>query len=178
MEHLDPTSAPQATESAPPQLALVPEPKPDLLGENNRLKAEIAAVKEQLENARGQARDLRIHLEQLEENPLHFALLHLDAGVAYDEMGKKLAGMFDLVQQRGEKGTFVLKISAKPLKGAVVYSADVKITEPKLDPEQGIAYVVDGKLTRQDPRQAEFGFSRGDRSSPADEHPYGKDREE
>lgn len=108
------------------------------------------------------ATELSEKLAELEKNPLTFALSNLDAGQVLTDAGKALSDLSAIVRKREAKGTLTLKITVKPFKGdALVFIPDVKITEPKPEPAQSVFYADDaGNLSRNDPRQREFGFQR------------------
>lgn len=166
-----PSSAP-ATPEVPP-LAAVPDPAPaDLLTQLNEQRALVAKLEAERDRHRANAKDLRAEIARINENPLIFALAEIDAGTVLDDAGKKVADLFDLVQKRSEKGKVVITIAAKPFKAALVYSAEIKVTEPKLEATPAVIYVEDGKLSRHDPRQRELplGHSRADRRGRGDDY--------
>jgi hypothetical protein len=138
---------------------------------------EAETAKVQLEKTLGKAGEHIAHIEEqlksLLENPLIFALHHLDSGAFLIDAGTKLKELVKVVDRLDSKGSFALRLAVKPFKsgsGAFVFVPDLKISEPKPDPAQSIFYAngETGVLSRSDPRQKEFTFNRGDRESQAE----------
>jgi type IV secretory pathway VirB10-like protein len=163
------TPPPPTAESAPPNIAALPTPSAEeilreKLAERERfaeaLKAERDALTAKAAQLTADVKELTGKLRELEKNPLNFALANLDAGQVLTDAGKALADLSAVVRRRDAKGSLTLKITVKPFKGdALVFVPEVKITEPKPEPAQSVFYADDaGNLSRNDPRQREFGF--------------------
>ncbi len=133
---------------------------PDPLAELNETKALLATTRSNLKKSQDAGEALRAHLAELEKNPLLMVLANLDGGSVLTDAGAKLAALCTTIRRRQEKGRFTFSIAIKPFKGdALVFTPDLKLAEPKEEVAQGVFYASeDGVLSRQDPRQREFGF--------------------
>lgn len=176
-------AAPDPTITALPTLSAEEVLREQLARANAKIAEQIQRIGEwSLSHEKLEAhRDhLAEQLAALEKNPFLFAVSNLDSGAAMMECGEKLHALAEIVQRRDGAGTLVLKLKVKPFKGsALIFTHEVKVTEPKPEPIQGIFYADDQGFSRNDPRQAEFaGFSRPDRSSLADPIAVGNAREE
>ena len=117
---------------------------------------------------------LKERLAEIEANPLITALNYLEGGETARNAGRELADMTEAVIRLGSKGTLKLEIAVKTFKaGSVTLTGSVRVKKPEPEPEPSVFYLAGGRLSRTDPSQGEFGFSRADRSDPADVKPYG-----
>ena len=137
-----------------PAISALPPPDP-----LDTARQELAAAQDKLRRAeqrilaldeeRGK---LAAVVEKLDGNPLILALRHLDAGAVLKEAGEKTAELFALCQQLQGKGKMQLTLAVAPSEGknrAMVYAADVKVTDPKEEATTAFMFVTaDGKLTR------------------------------
>lgn len=170
----DPTSESGAKPATAPSIAALPAPVPNPVAELNETKRELAKTQTLLKRSRDELGKALAHLRRIEENPLVMVLANLDAGSVLHDAGGKLTSLVALVRQRQGKGVFTFQVAIKPFKGdALEFVPKVKVSEPAEEVAKGVFYANDaGSLSRQDPRQRELQFSRGDRSAVEDAAPY------
>lgn len=163
---IEPSGAPSIAVMNPPDpLAVLREQLAAVEAERDTLKASEAALQREITEYQSALKDREEKLKALEENPLTFALANLDAGQVLIDAGESLKDLCAVVLRRQEKGKLALNITVKPFKGeALVFVPEVKVTEPKPEPQQSVFYSTeDGALSRNDPRQREFRFPGRDR---------------
>jgi hypothetical protein len=109
--------------------------------------------------------ELRARLAEIETNPLHVALNYLEGGETARDAGRQLAELTSDVLRLSAKGRLTLEIGLKAFKaGSVTITGKVTVKRPVATPEPSVFYLDGGKLSRTDPNQGEFGFSKPDRS--------------
>jgi hypothetical protein len=145
-------------------------PPPDPLFALNQAQARVMELETDLANTKRELGDAVAHIQRLNENPFLKCLSTLASGDAMIDAGEELNSLSTQVGKLNEKGSFTLKLALKPLKGAIQISYEIKTTPPKRENEASLFYVrEDGSLSRNDPRQKEFGFgSREDRALAAE----------
>jgi hypothetical protein len=180
---MKPTATAETEGTGGPALSVVAEPTEAqilkgrieaLEKQNTELASSEAALKSKNAKLSEELTAAGCKIRELERNPLTFALSSLDAGAVLEEAGAQLRALVTSVMNRQLKGKFTLGLTIKPFKaGSLVFVPEVKIAEPKPEPAKSIFYAnSDGDLSRNDPKQKEFGFSRGDRSGNADPDAY------
>lgn len=169
------SSTQQQSGGESPGIAALPNPTPeqslreqlaDAKDYTAILEGRIKAANEDRKALAEERDDYKAQIAEIEKNPFLFALNSMDAGAVMADAGEKLQALSAVVRRREAKGTFSMKITVKPFKGdALIFMPEVKITEPKPEPAQSVFYAgEDGELSRNDPRQKEFGFgNRGRR---------------
>lgn len=140
------------------QFAVVPPPEPPTMEEQlTALRTERDALVRQLGTTLDKVTVLQDELKKVTENPLSFALAHLDSGAVLDDAGKELQELCDAVLDQQKAGTFSLTIKVAPFKGeSMTFEAATKIAPPKAKRDFSVFYKGDSGLSRNDPKQREL----------------------
>jgi hypothetical protein len=164
-------------ESAWPQQhpRIVPLPAPDPAEEGEldvmTLIDRLDGAEARIETLERERRKLAAIIRRLEDNPLILALRHLDGGAVLTAAGEATARLFALCEQMQARGRVTIAISVAPSDGrnrALVYAADVRLTEPREEATTGFLFVTpDGRLTRQKWSDQEPELGLDDSPSPA-----------
>ena len=149
---------------AKPSIAAMPPPDPvaALQSQLDEALASAAALEGRLREQEAEKLQLLATLEQLEKNPLVFALASLDAGSELEQAGVDFTALCAEIAKRQQKGSMTLKVVLKPFKGdSFTYALETKVTKPAQEATPGIIYIrEDGTLSRNDPRQKHFEFPK------------------